>query len=338
MIKGRSKKRRGNMCTALVMQSGRKTNFLARTLDFSYPLEPGLYLIPRGRWRGASGEGMYGRYASVGIGQEIPELVLTDGVNEKGLAAAALYFPGYACYERREAGRTDRRCTVAATDLVRYLLGCCASVGQLPELLGKIRLIGVKDAVTGGEAPLHWIVTDKSGSCCVIERTEEGMRLWKNEIGVLTNSPDFPWHRTNLRNYMNLEAVQKEGARWGETELLPFGQGQGAAGLPGDYTPPARFVRAAFLRTHIWIPDSDAEMTAACFHVLEPLSIPKGVVLTERGAADYTQYTAVINTETGEYAVRTYSGGNTAALAPLKLWAEQGGSHARTRLLKKLNT
>lgn len=76
--------------------------------------------------------------------------------------------------------------------------------------------------------------------------------------------------------------------------------------MPGDYTPPSRFVKTAFQKSHIPMPETVEEAVNTCFHILEGVAVPKGVVITERGTIDYTQYTAVINTATGEYFVKTY--------------------------------
>lgn len=140
----------------------------------------------------------------------------------------------------------------------------------------------------------------------VIEKTADGLHLMDNPVGVLSNSPDFQWHLTNLRNYMNLSPTQKQSQTWGSLELTPLGQGGGSFGLPGDYTPPSRFVRTAFLKTHTPIPAGRDEAALTCFHIMESVSIPKGPVITDRNTPDYTQYTAFINLSSREYFFKTY--------------------------------
>ena len=114
---------------------------------------------------------------------------------------------------------------------------------------------------------------------------------------------------THLRSFVQLRPEQEEQARWGNMELEPFGQGGGTWGLPGDFTPPSRFIRAAYLKGHIPAPETRQEAMMVGFHILENLSIPRGAVVTSRGTDDYTQYTAVLNTADGSYAVRTYEDG-----------------------------
>ena len=139
-------------------------------------------------------------------------------------------------------------------EVVNRLLGSCASAAEAAALLEKIRIVGVPDPVTGTVAPLHWILQDRSGRCLTAEQTAAGLRLLENPVGVLSNSPDLPWHLTNLRSYAGLSPLPRPDARWEGAELSPFGQGSGGLGLPGDYTPPSRFVRAAFLKSHAPVP------------------------------------------------------------------------------------
>lgn len=296
------------MCTAITMKTARGECFFGRTMDFSYPLDPQLYVMPENyRWSDAMDTVLfYNRYRFMGIGQEIPQITFADGVNEMGFAAAALYFPGYARYSGLEEAEVSGKTPVAAVDLVHFLLGSCGSVEAAAEMLDAIEIIGVADSVTRSVAPLHWIIADESGDCAVIEQTDRGLQLFDNPLGVLSNSPDFVWQMTNLRNYMNLSQDQMLPAKWGPVNLVPFGQGGGSLGLPGDFTPPSRFVRAAFLKSHTTAPQDTRAAVVAGFHVLESVSIPKGVVRTARGTDDYTQYTAFMDIMSKTYYIKTY--------------------------------
>lgn len=298
------------MCTAITMRTLQGDVLLGRTMDFSYPLEPELYLVPRGyTWSNAlNTRRLQNQYSFLGIGQDIAPVSFADGVNEMGLAAAALYFPGYAQYDSLLA-HNPGRVPIAAIELVHYLLGTCASVEQAASALRSIQIVGVKDAVTNSVAPLHWILADRKGACMTVEKTAEGLQLSDNPLGVLSNSPDFQWHMTNLRNYMNVAPYQYPDKEWGALRLSPFGQGGGSFGLPGDYTPPSRFVRAAYLKSFTKLPFALDEAVVSCFHLLESVSIPQGVVMTARGTSDYTQYTAFLNLAAQEYYFKTYQNG-----------------------------
>lgn len=296
------------MCTAMTSQTNHGAVFLGRTMDFSYPLDPELYLVPRGyEWTNLlNTHQLQNAYRFMGIGQDISPIAFADGVNELGFSAAALYFPGYAQYDSSDSSDSGA-ISIAAIELVRFLLGFCSSVEHAATLLGTIRIVGTTDAVTHTVAPLHWLIADRSGRCAVIEKTADGLHLLDNPIGVLSNSPDFPWHSTNLRNYMNLSPEQQPEARWGPVHLAPFGQGAGTFGLPGDYTPPSRFVRTAYHKSHMDTPASDEDAIISFFHIMESVSIPKGSVITSRRTPDYTQYTALMNLSSGEYFFKTYA-------------------------------
>lgn len=305
------------MCTAMTLQTLQDNTFLGRTMDFSYPLDPELYIVPRNyQWNSTlNGQTFQNRFCFIGIGQTISHLAFADGVNEKGFAAAALYFPGFAQYDEENPHDTSM-VSIAANELLGYLLGNCASVEQAAGLLDNVRIVGTKDNITQSVAPLHWIIAEQSGRCAVIEKMAGGLYIWNNPLGILSNSPDFSWHMTNLRNYLNIETFQRPEARWNSVKLTPFGQGAGTIGLPGDYTPPARFVKTAYQKSHVPAPANDREAVISCFHVMEGVSIPKGIVITNRQTPDYTQYTAFMSLATAEYYFKTYneSGISTAGL------------------------
>lgn len=303
------------MCTAMTLQTLQDNTFLGRTMDFSYPLDPELYVVPAGyQWNSILNSWPFqNRFRFIGIGQNISPIAFADGVNEKGFAAAALYFPGYAQYDEDDS-RDTSAVSIAANELLGYLLGNCASVDQAAGLLEHLRIVGTKDSITQSVAPLHWIIVEQSGRCAVIEKTAGGLYLWNNPLGILSNSPDFSWHMTNLRNYMNIQPFQRPEAKWNSVKLTPLGQGAGTIGLPGDYTPPARFVKTAYQKSHIPTPSNDKEAVISGFHVLAGVSIPKGIVITNRQTPDYTQYTAFMSLATAEYYFKTYDeSGITAA-------------------------
>lgn len=294
------------MCTAITLQSQESENFFGRTMDFSFDISPNLYIIRQNyTWNTSlNANKITDYYSFIAIGQETDGLLaFFDGVNERGFAAAALYFAGYAKFNTKADPQKD---SVASFDFLHYILGKCGSVEELEAVLQHVSIIGVADPVTHTVAPLHWIATDKSGTCVVIEQTDKGLELFHNPIGVMANSPDFPWHLTNLRNYMNVSPKQEEEVYWGKVRLQPFGQGAGTMLLPGGYTSPERFVRASYQKTHIQVPRSRTEAVMACFHIMESVTISKGAVITSRNTFDYTKYTAFINTNTCEYFFRTY--------------------------------
>ncbi len=302
------------MCTAMTVRTPGGAVFFGRTMDFSYEVDPELYLVPRGyAWNNLQNTHQIKTlYSFLGVGQDVSPLLFADGVNERGFAAAALYFPGFAQYDAPSPRGADAP-AIAATEVVKLLLGVCGSVEEAAAVLPTLRIVGARDAVTGSAAPLHWLLADESGACMTVEKTAEGLALLENPVGVLTNSPDFRWHLANLRNYMAASPVQREAADWSGLSMTPFGQGAGLFGLPGDYSPPARFVRTAFQKSHAVFPEDREQALSACFHVLEGVSIPKGVVVTDRGTWDYTQYTSFMDLGARAYCFRTYDDSRTVS-------------------------
>ena len=294
------------MCTAITLNTRSSNYFLARTMDLSYDVTPQLIVMPRSHtWDGTlDGVTLTNVYRFMGLGQitDGPPSFF-DGVNENGFSVAALFFKGYARYEHSPVRSPNG--TIAATDFTHYLLGQCGSVDELPPLLKNVRISGTIDPAIGSVAPLHWIAADRDGACAVIESTERGVELISNPIGVMTNSPDWRWHMTNLRNYTDVSLAQTEKVMWGGVPLIPFGEAAGTTGLPGGFTSPERFVRTAYLKTHIPKPENNETAVVECFNILSNVFIPRGAAVTGRGAYYHTKYTAVISLNTLQYFYRT---------------------------------
>lgn len=312
------------MCTAITLQSDKGENFLGRTMDFAYGIETGILVIPKGyQWKGNQGsqESYIDKYSFICIGQEIKEpknmLGIFDGVNEQGFAAASLYLPGYAEYDKDTGGENQ----IGSLDFMHYILGSCGTIDDLETALENISIVGQDDPVTGGAAPLHWIATDRSGRCIVVEKTEKGLRIFDNPLGVMTNSPEFDWHMTNIRNYTNVSNTQQSEVDWGNVALKPFGEGTGSTPLPGGFAPPERFVRTAFMKTHVEDPKDQTEAIMTCFHIMNSVTIPRGIAIVNdqyrdytkvkyndlvNESCDYTKYTAFVSTKTCEYYFKTY--------------------------------
>lgn len=294
------------MCTAITLQSLQREAFLGRTMDFSYEIDPHLFIVPSEyTWTNSLNDRRVYDYCSfIGIGQELDGMQgFFDGVNEYGFAAATLFFAGYAQYSLKPCKDKE---LVASSDFLHYILGRCTSIEDLLKVLKNVCIIGIPDPITQAIAPLHWIATDTSGRCVTIECTKKGLVVSNNYIGVMSNSPDFEWHMTNLRNYMEVSPMQTKEAKWANITLTPFGQAGGTVPLPGGYTSPERFVRTAYLKTHIPTPFDCTESITSGFHIMDNVSIPEGAVITDRETYDYTKYTAFINTNTCTYFYKTY--------------------------------
>lgn len=293
------------MCTAVSLISKQNEVLFGRTMDFSHELNPETYIVPKDyEWQSiASNDKFTNKYKFIGSGQNIGKIIFADGMNEQGLGVAVLYFPGYAVFS--EEIKINKK-NIASLEVVNYLLGNCANTKEVIQTMPTLEIIGIQDEITNSIAPLHWIVSDKYGQTITVEKTANGTEIINNPIGVLANSPNFSWHLTNLNNYMNISPYQLEEINWSNFPLKPFGQGAGGLGIPGDYTSPSRFVRIAFQKNFLMLPDNKKQAPLACFELMKTVSIPKGIVMTNKNSPDYTQYTVFMNLNTGDYYFNSY--------------------------------
>jgi choloylglycine hydrolase len=157
-----------------------------------------------------------------------------------------------------------------------YLLTTCDTVDAVRRAIQKVRVVPVVEPALGIVAPVHFIATEPSGKAVVIEYLKGELKMFDAPLGVITNSPSYDWHETNLRNYINLSPVALPGRKHSELNFKPLGGGSGMIGLPGDFTPPSRFVRAvAFSQTAR--PTSTGEETMyELFRILDNFNVPLG--------------------------------------------------------------
>lgn len=217
-------------------------------------------------------------YAVAGVAQVregIP--YFAEGLNERGLYAAGLYFPD-AVYAAKG---------MAPHVFMTSALALCASASEAARLLTNTDISG--EGVDGPAPPLHWMLADRTRTL-VVERRAEGLFVHENAFGVLTNSPPFPFHADNMRQYMGLSASSPA---CGWHPLTPFGVGFGGIGLPGDGSPASRFVRAAFLRAN-----AKGVSLFDVFGILRSLAFPAGLARTERGE-ERTLYSSVADADDG---------------------------------------
>ena len=297
------------MCTSIVLKSKDDHVLLARTMDFSFELEPEMRVFPRFYpLHFDVAEEMNEHFAFMGLSKDIGNTYIADGLNEFGLSCAALYFEGYAKYsENYETGRLN----VAAHELVMWMLASCKDIDEVIIAFDKIEIVNHKMDFLGVVPPLHWVFLDKSGRSVIIELTETGLNVHENNLGILTNSPDYTWHMTNVRSYIGLDPQQVESREiYGET-FKPFGQGSGTFGLPGDFTPPSRFIKTLYNKLSASKATNSKELVLNASHILNGVDIPKGSVKTQRATLDYTQYTSYMLNSDLKYFYRMHDSLNT---------------------------
>lgn len=288
------------MCTAISYTT--KDFYFGRNFDLEYSYREEVTIVPRNfplRFRHA--ESMVNHHAMIGMAyvQENYPLFY-DAVNEKGLCMAGLNFPGNAVYAPEAADRLN----IAPFELIPFVLGRCATLADARALIEKINLAAIPFSKELPLTPLHWMISDRSGSL-VMESTAEGVRLYENPVGVLTNSPPFPVQSAMLSNYMGLSIDPPENKFARDIPLSAYSRGMGAMGLPGDMSSFSRFVKAAFVRNNSLSSGDERESVEQFFHILASVEQPRGCVkLGDR--YEITIYSCCCNADRGIYYYRTY--------------------------------
>lgn len=264
-------------CTGITLTAKDSTHILARTIEWGgSDLNSQYIVVPRGYTQqsyipgGQNGMQFTAKYGYVGFAVEQKEFI-AEGLNEAGLSAGLFYFPNYGKYETYKPAEKNR--SIADLQLVPWLLGQCTTVDEVKEAVSKIHVV----AIDPRASTVHWRFSDKSGRQIVLEIIDEKPVFYENTLGVLTNSPDFKWQLTNLNNYVNLFPGSAPAQNLGAAKLQPFGAGSGFLGLPGDVTPPSRFVRAAFYQATAPQQETAQETVLQCFQILNNFDIPTGV-------------------------------------------------------------
>lgn len=266
-------------CTTFRLQAADGTWVIGRSMELGEVLNSQVMLVPRGfdlysltpdLKPGQQWSAKYGFLGINTLGRDIP----SDGLNEAGLSANALYIPGFFQYQPYPA---DGKNAISNIDLINWALSQFETVEQVREALPKISVYAI-DFDGMGVLALHWAFRDAQGGSIVVEYIDGELNIFDNPIGTLTNAPNFPWHMTNLRNYANLSNINVDGFKLGEVDIKPLGQGSGLMGLPGDFTPPSRFLRATALAYTAKQMPGPLETVNLAFHILNAVDIPIGAV------------------------------------------------------------
>lgn len=288
------------MCTAISIKMCE--HYFGRNLDMENSLGESIVITPR-RFplKFTRGEEADRHFAFIGTAiVENGTPLYFDGTNEKGLSVAGLRFPE-AVYMKEELGKEN----IASFEFIPRILSCCESINGVISLLRQANITDTAFSEKYPATPLHWLVSDSKESLTV-ECTEEGLKIYKNKVGALTNSPDFPWHMTNLNNYLHLtDAVPRN--RFSKSyELKAHSRGMGAIGLPGDLSSVSRFVRVCFVKEKILKKNNERKSVEQFFHVLGSVCQQKGAVKLTDGRYEYTVYSSCCNTDSGVYYYKTY--------------------------------
>ena len=287
------------MCTCINL----KTNdqYFGRNLDLEYRFNEKVVITPRNYIKN--------KYSVIGMATVSDDYPLyAEAANEKGLAMAGLYFPNNAYYNKP----LENKINLAPYEFILYVLGNFKSVQEVKQIINDINITDVKFN-NFPLASLHWMISDDK-DCIVVEQVKEGIKIYDNEIGVLTNNPQFSYHLTNINNYINLSPKNRKNTFSNKINLDNYSEGMGAIGLPGDSSSSSRFIRASFNKLNSVNNDDEESSVTQFFHILDSVAMVKGSVITENNNYDITIYSSCINTTKGIYYYKTYNNNQITAI------------------------
>lgn len=297
------------MCTAIAFRT--RDHYFGRTLDLDHSYGEMVTFTPRKfPLDFGNGELQDLHFALIGMAH-VPDghPLYFDAVNERGLAMAGLNFVGHAQYQSPEKGCYN----IPHYDLIPWVLGQCTDVSQARDLLSKTRITGRDFSRELSAAQLHWLIADREETI-TLECTKEGLRIWENPVGVLTNNPPFDQQLFRLNDFMHLSPLPPRNRFSPELELVPYSHGMGALGLPGDLSSQSRFVRAAFTKLNSRCGDSEEESMGQFFHILDSVSQTRGCCQVGTERFEHTIYTCCCNMDKGIYYYTTYGNRQITAL------------------------
>ena len=289
------------MCTAATYQT--KGFYMGRTLDYEFSYGDEITVTPRNyefqfRHMGS----VSSHYAMIGMAHVAGDYPLYyDAMNEKGLGMAGLNFVGNAVFQEVD----DTRNNVAQFEFIPWILCQCATLEEAKKLLSRMNLVGTPFSPQLPTAQLHWLIADKTGSLTV-ECMADGLHIYDNPVGVLTNNPPFDKQLFHLNDFMHLSPKQPENTFSQDLNLQSYSRGMGALGLPGDLSSASRFVRVAFTKLNSRSGNSENESVSQFFHILGSVDQQRGCCEVANGKYEITLYTSCCSADTGIYYYNTY--------------------------------
>ena len=290
------------MCTASNYIT--KDHYFGRNFDYEISYNERVTITPRNyKFDFRKIDAMESHYAIIGIAAGIDSYPLYyDACNEKGLAIAGLNFAGNAVYRESEEGMVN----ITPFELIPYLLGKYSSVSEARKALEEINLVNINFADELPLSPLHWMISDEK-EAIIVEPMADGLKVYDNPVGVLTNNPPFDKQLFYLNNYRNLSNKNPENTFGGGIDLDEYSRGMGGLGLPGDLSSASRFAKVAFTRANSYSGDDEVSSVSQFFHILGSVEQQNGCTfISDPNLYEYTIYTSCYNTNKGLLYYRTY--------------------------------
>ena len=289
------------MCTAMTYKT--KDHYFGRNMDFEFSYQETVTVTPRNfPFHFRKMPSITKHYAMIGMAYVVADYPLYyEATNEKGLSMAGLNFPGNTDYKPEADGKDN----VTPFEFIPWILSQCADIAETKSLLERINLVKINFSEELPLSPLHWIISDKECSITV-ECVKEGLKIYENPVGILTNNPPFDYHMLHLSDYMMLskEAPQNNFAKGVDMQI--YSRGMGAMGLPGDYSSASRFIKAAFVKMNALSAEDEVSSVNQFFHMLDAVAQLRGCVHMGKEMYEITIYSSCCNTDKGIYYYTTY--------------------------------
>ncbi len=289
------------MCTAITYNT--KNHYFGRNFDLEFSYKETVTITPRNYpFKFRKAKEINNHYAIIGMAYVADEYPLYyDAINEKGLGMAGLNFPENADYKDEKEGMDN----IAPFEFIPWVLSQCANLNEVRNLLKNINIANINFSDNLPASPLHWIISDKESSITV-ESVKNGLNIYENPVGVLTNNPTFDINMFNLNNYMNLSIEKPNNNFSKKLNLNAYSRGMGAIGLPGDLSSASRFVKATFTKMNSISGDSESESISQFFHILGSVEQQRGCVHMGEDKYEITIYSSCCNMDKGIYYYTTY--------------------------------
>jgi choloylglycine hydrolase len=331
----------GVACTAISMVTPDDHVATGRTMEWGFNWDWSLMYVPQGTNQSITAPSdsnlpkinYSSKYSVLGTGlvRNAEDLFL-DGQNSEGLSLSANYLPGFTEYQKVDSSDKNY---ASILEITTYILSEAATVTDAKEILSKTKVWSDKSTMVDGVSPqLHFLITDKAGKGIIVEYVDGKIKItpMDTKVKVMTNAPTIDWHLTNLRNYFNLSNHTIARIKLGDEntqnpknqnpeDINALGQGNGLLGMPGDYSPPSRFIKTVALGYYSDLKGpKDESAVDKITHVLNNVDIPKGAVVETMGDQkmfDHTAYTVVKDQTDNKLYLRTYNKINSPVMIDL---------------------
>ena len=297
------------MCTAITYKT--KDFYFGRTLDYEISYGDEVTITPRNyEFNFRHKQNIKNHYAIIGMAYVTENYPLYyEAVNEKGLGIAGLNFVGNAQYNKKIKGKDN----ITQFEFIPWILSQSKTVKEAKKLIEKINFLDEPFSTNLPLAQLHWIISDSIESITV-EAVKDGIKIYENPVGVLTNNPTFDKQMFELNNYMNLSTKSPKNTFAKSLNLEKYSRGMGAIGLPGDLSSQSRFIRAAFVKMNSVSKEEEKESVSQFFHILNSVEQQRGCCELDDGIFEITIYTSCCNASKGIYYYTTYDNHQITAI------------------------